>query len=607
MIARFLTTMRTAVALGVGNVARVMDYRLRLKLGVHGAQRLPPVETPSGSFFAANAEPGETPPPPSAWVSETLAFGWKRAPIGGVPDWHSNILTGARATSVSARWWEIPDFDPRLGDVKTVWELSRFDWVVALAQHARAGTPGMLERLNLWLADWCVKNPPYDGPNWKCGQESSIRVMHLAAAAIVLNEMDVLPATRALVALSLRRIAPTVAYAIGQDNNHGTSEAAALFIGGSWLGAEGAAWREQGRRLLEERVARLVMPDGSFSQYSTTYHRLMLDTLSLVEVWRRRIGEAPFSERLTTRARAASGWLRAMTVDRTGDAPNFGANDGVNLLPLTDADYRDFRPAVHLAESLWAGQSAFGDHAESRDQLRWLGVAAPEKPVPKPGSARFDDGGYFVLRRKDAMALLRFPRFAFRPSHADPLHLDLMVAGENLLRDGGSYSYADNEAQQYFPGMAAHNTVQFDGREPMPRLGRFLWGDWLTTRDASGPTEGVSATTAGAEYTDRGGATHRREIELFDDRIRVTDVLSGSFERAVLRWRLTSRAWHLAGDILSSGGHQVTVRSDAPGTRRELGSGWESRYYLQRERIPVLEVEVNHPTRIVSEYSWAGR
>ena len=41
------------------------------------------------------------------------------------------------------------------------------------------------------------------------------------------------PGLPALLAVHLKRIAPTLHYAMAQDNNHGTSEAAALFIGGT--------------------------------------------------------------------------------------------------------------------------------------------------------------------------------------------------------------------------------------------------------------------------------------------------------------------------------------------------------------------------------------
>jgi hypothetical protein len=57
-------------------------------------------------------------------------------------------------------WWQIPDFDPVVGDIKLIWELSRMDWVLALAQRARQAEPGALDRLNAWLNDWCMLNPP---------------------------------------------------------------------------------------------------------------------------------------------------------------------------------------------------------------------------------------------------------------------------------------------------------------------------------------------------------------------------------------------------------------------------------------------------------------
>ena len=41
-----------------------------------------------------------------------------------------------------------------------------------------------------------------------------------------------------LMALHCARIMPTIRYAVAQNNNHGTSEAAALFIGGAWLMAQ---------------------------------------------------------------------------------------------------------------------------------------------------------------------------------------------------------------------------------------------------------------------------------------------------------------------------------------------------------------------------------
>ena len=130
----------------------------------------------------------------------------------------------------------------------------------AMAQRATAGEESEFRRLQAWLGDWVRNNPPYLGPNWKCGQEVSLRVLPLAATARLFGQVaDASAPLLDLVRLHLRRIAPTIQYAVAQDNNHGTSEAAALFVGGSWLSSagypEGKRWMRMGTRWLDERAA----------------------------------------------------------------------------------------------------------------------------------------------------------------------------------------------------------------------------------------------------------------------------------------------------------------------------------------------------------------
>ncbi len=599
---------RTALALGPSNLLRVFAYRAGVSLGTNPVHRLR-ASAPQGEFFAAWKGAASDLPASNAWRDAARYFGsWPVALGDAAPDWHRNPLNGARVAAPEREWWFIPDFDPALGDIKTVWEASRFDWVSAFAQQHRAGDAETLLRLNRWLCDWCTRNPPYRGPNWKCGQEASIRVLHLALVALLLDQVErPAAALTKLVELHLRRIEPTLGYAMAQDNNHGTSEAAALYVGGSWLvtqGSErGARWQRAGQRWLENRAARLIMPDGSFSQYSVNYHRIALDTLSLVEVWRRRLRLEVFSPRFGERARAATEWLYQLTDRGNGDAPNLGANDGARLIPLTDTDYRDHRPAVQLASVLFARQRAWTEAGTWDLPLHWLGIPLPEE-VRAPQAARaFDDGGYALLRRGSTLAVLRYPRFRFRPGQSDALHLDLWRDGVNLLRDAGSYSYnAESEWLAYFPGTASHNTVQFDGRDQMPRIGRFLFGDWLEAENVEPLSEVDGEQHFGAGYRDREGARHHRRIALSDLHLWVEDRIGGFRRCAVLRWRLSPGAWRLDGDRVTDGRHALCVTASMSIVRIELVEGWESRYYLQKTPLPVLEVEVDQPGSIHTEY-----
>jgi hypothetical protein len=613
---QLLVKARTAWSLGPRNIARVAAYRLGVKLGINPVRRLT-ANVPVGPFFRASDAPPLDAAVPSTWGDTALLFSRWPIPVQDAPpDWLSNPLAHAAIPVGLRPWWDIPDFDPQTGDIKGVWELSRMDWVLAFAQQARQGDAQALRRLNSWLSDWCEKNPPYMGPNWKCGQEASIRVMHLLMAALIVQQVQrPEPGLLALIRLHLQRIAPTIQYAVAQDNNHGTSEAAALWMGGTFLAqngvADGSAWVRSGQRWLEDRAQRLIGPQGSFSQYSLNYHRLMLDTFCMVEVWRRQMNLPSFSQPWYERCLAASQWLRHMVDGRTGDGPNVGANDGARLLQLTQTGYRDHRPTVQLAMALFAGQRAYGEGPWDMALLS-LGVNLPDAVAAPAGSYQADDGGFAILRQGDAMAMLRYPRFVFRPSQADALHLDFWLGGENVLRDAGSYSYnTDAQTMAYFSGTASHNTVAFDDRNQMPKISRFLFGHWLRTQSLDALREDADGSHCAAGYVDHAGASHRREVRLSSNTLCIQDKVQGFAHKATLRWRLSPGQWHLQrladGTLRVDGaaaGLSLTVASNVTIARCALVSGWESLHYMDKTQVLVLEVEVHEAAVFKTSLEW---
>ncbi len=598
-LARFILRARTGYALGVPNLWRVFLYRLGLRTGLHPVCRLKAI-LPDGPFFLPANKNHSSLTPVCDRQDHAWYFGWMDQPIDDCPpDWHMNPLTHRRVLAPERPWWKIADFDASTGDIKAVWEASRFDWVLSLACQAATGDSRYLMRLNTWLTDWCQHNPAYCGPNWKCGQEASIRIMHLAMAALLLDQyLGTAPALVTLIHAHLQRIAPTLQYAVAQDNNHATSEAAALFIGGTWLlgnegGEDAKRWAELGRRRLEERVARLVAPDGSFSQYSINYHRVLLDTLCMTEIWRRALNLPAFSERFQNRCRAAAAWLKTWVEPENGNVPNMGANDGARLLQLSQSEHRDFRPCVRLSDALFQ-KTAIYPATEDKYLLTRLEIDPPPFMKPEVRFSRiFANGGYVALCGANSWVMIRFANFHFRPGHADCLHLDLWHRGHNILRDGGSYSYhAEPHWLDYFSGTASHNTVQFDDRNQMPRLGRFLFGAWLKMQECTDIIESGGEISWAGAYTDWQQAWHRRTVCVSGDFWRITDDVRGFKNKAVLRWRLMPADWLLNGNACSSRSARITIHSHAPVRRMELVSGWESLYYHQKTELQVLEIEV---------------
>ena len=597
-----LGVLRLIPKLGLRNVATVALHRAKLRSGWY--RRVLPIEPREGepvfNLKSLARPPGPRPTAKSVircadhlLRGEVYVFGVGPWQVGSPPYWFTHPITGDQIIDTRSHWSEIGDFSSGAGDIKGVWELSRFGWAVTLAEaFLTSGDRRYVETLNHWIEDWVARNPLNQGPNWKCGQETSLRLIQLLHAAHLLGVGDsasASPALRRFVEDHCRRIEPTLGYAMAQENNHGTSEAAALFIGGAWLSrvASGRTgdvptsvrrWERKGRRWLEDRVVRLVEADGSFSQYSINYHRLLVDTLVEAEAWRMRLERPPFSETFQERCGAAARWLNALTDPVTGDAPNLGANDGAHILTPDPSSFRRF------------------DVSAARG-LRVLTDLSPGSPA-LAGSQHFPEGGYTKLVEPNSggstWALVRFPRYRFRPGDSDPLHLDLWHEGRNILRDGGSFSYnpGDPELRSYITGPAGHNTIQFDGRDPMPRVGRFLRSHWLEGEALHLVDEPDQPLQWTGRYRDHLGAEHERRITVHPNRWEVRDRVSGFDHSAVLRWRLEPNDWQLEGYMCSGNGVSLRVEPPPQTTRFELVEGWESRHYGVRTSLPVLELEV---------------
>lgn len=601
-----LLAIQTYLKLGIANLFRVFLYRLRLKTG-RFEKELPIRRPVAGEFFPVD-ELDEWQKRSSDYLEapQFALFGWLKIDTTSPPDWHKSVLTNLIHDAQHQHWSRISDFDSGVGDIKGVWEPSRFTWVLHFVQNYLAsGDEQWIVKSNEWLLDWSANNSANQGANWMCAQETSFRILHLASAALLLKKKMPSTAIHLFLQQHLERIAPTLGYAMAQDNNHGTSEAAALIIGASWLlvkepdNKQARRWYQQGRKYLENRVQRLILSDGTFSQYSVTYHRLMLDTLSFVELWRRFLALEAFPRNVVDKLSSATQWLYDMVDDISGDAPNLGANDGAHVLNFCRTSYRDFRPSIELGARLFSNRTAY---SVSFPQPILALLSTPSGKLLHQDITICAQGGYGLIRTVDAWCCLNAPAFVFRPSHADMLHLDLWLKGENVLRDAGSFSYnAEDKWLDYFPSVRAHNTVEFDQREPMPKLSRFLYANWPQYDCFNLDLE---TKTVEASYTTYFGAHHTRSVTMHDNEIVITDTLSGIEQRATLRWRLANLDWKLEGQAISSGTIRIAMTCDKSLNGFQLAEGFESRYYGKKSSIPVLETEIIEDAEIITKINW---
>lgn len=548
-------------------------------------------------------------------------------------DW-LRVLTHGASHHARTHWTRYPTFSPELGDVKTVWEPSRFAGAFWLGRaYALTGDEKYPAAFWELFESWVAQNPPNMGPNWKCGQEASLRAFAwLFAVTVFWNSPSTtaerMTAMTGLLIQTAKRVAANIDYAVSQKNNHGISEAAGLFtIGAMMPFVRFQNWEARGRRLLEKEVARQVYDDGSFVQHSMNYHRLMLHDC----LWAWRVAESagrPLSAEFKRRMALAAEFLFDMIDPGSGRVPNYGSNDGALILPLDACDYTDFRPVVQAAMFAATGRRVLppGPHDEAGLWLFGEKFLSSEVELRSPRSRRFDTGGYYTIRGKRTWGVVRCHSYRDRPAHVDMLHFDLWADGRNILSDSGTFQYysPDKPAfEKFFKDIAAHNTIEVGGRGPLELASRFMWVPWPEARCID-----HSAARFVGEHRayDREpwNVVHRRSIELMGNALWiVSDDLTGEGEREiVLRWHLldapytmhTTQRWF----ELNTEGGKVRFSFDMPDSVRmtvrhgDDGStpcgatspvmGWQSLYYGEMSPRPTIELagRVKLPMKITT-------
>ena len=450
-------------------------------------------------------------------------------------------------------------------DIKFIWEPARFGWVFPLA---RAYLLTDDERYPVAFWDYFEKfytaNPPNTGPNWTSAQEVGLRLIALTFAHRIFAQTASSTPARIThlghaVAAHAARIPPTLLYARAQNNNHLLSEAAALYTAGLALPEHPYAlrWRAIGWKWFHHGLQTQIEPDGTYAQYSTNYHRLMLQLTLWVHTLAQNTNQI-FPILSLTRLAAATGWLLALCDPDTGRVPNLGPNDGAYILPFTHLPLHDYRPVLQAASRAFLGQPAF-DPGKWDEMSLWLTSKelAVRSKQPELLTSHFSlFTPHCILTTEHSRAYLRAAHFRARPGHADQLHLDLWWRGLNLALDPGTYLYnADPPWDNPLTTAFVHNTLTVNNLDQMTRAGRFLYIDRAQATILERTPTRLVAEHDGYRKI---GLVHRRAVEPAPNGWRITDSIihhskstnQNSPFTIRLHWLLPDWEWKLDDNTL---------------------------------------------------------
>lgn len=513
------------------------------------------------------------------------------------PDWHRHPLTGF-AYDANVHWSALSDATVDSGDIKDLWELSRFGWLFpTLRRWATDGDDADAERIWTVFEHWVAMNPAYVGPHWMCAQETSLRAITMLFLADALRaSAATTPARQALVAALVRdsvgRVKPTMGYALSQRNNHAISEAGFLWSATVLVDnlPEARRLRRTATRSLAEAVSDQFDADGSYAQHSPTYHRLALHVLLWCLFVERVTGEAA-PEGVADAVRRSVPFLRSLLAPGSaGRVPNMGGNDGALLFALVPTEITDFRPVIAHAAASTDQASGLGPGPWDAEAA-WFGW----EPTDRPGPLAAPPITVHSLSPGTTHAVLRAGRLQHRPAHADQLHTDVWLRGVPVAVDAGSYRYtAPSPWGNALADEGVHNVPRREGAPQATRGGRFFWRRW-TEANVTFSSHDATQTAVLAELRAPDGTSIRRLVAATQDLVVVIDEAT---RPVVVRWNLvagTEPACDSTRTEVHGSAWRAVIRHGV-GARSSRGeddapsSGWHAPTYAVREPLIALEV-----------------
>jgi hypothetical protein len=421
-----------------------------------------------------------------------LFFSSTKFTLGFDYDWVSNPETGFKY-NISKHWSQINDYSTESGDIKYVWEKSRFSFLNTIIRYDYHFDDDQSEFVFNEIENWIDNNPINLGPNYVCSQEMTIRCFNWIFALNYYKNSKNLTNNRFLKIINTiywhaDHIYKNINFSkIAVRNNHAITECLGIYTFGLLFPSfpNSAKWKQNGKKWFQNEISYQVYNDGTFLQFSMNYHRVLIQLFTWA-IQINKLNDLPFSDDVYIKAKKSLKFLLSCMNVNNGMLPNYGANDGALFFKLSVQEFRDYRPqleALSLSMGLsWPYLSCEDKHWFGLETISGNSVATDQGLLNS-----FKNGGYYIINDNDdsTMTFVRCGSHRDRPSQADNLHLDLWIDGDNILRDAGSYKYNTNESDlNYFFGSKSHNTVTLGKNDQMLKGGRFIWYYWTQTLGA---------------------------------------------------------------------------------------------------------------------------
>lgn len=382
------------------------------------------------------------------------------------------------------------------GDIKYVWELSRFYHLPILAINSvQNHDKELANKIQNQLKEWINQNPYLMTINWKSGIEIGIRLINWSISISILNKKGYLNESfKNIYRKSVFEHAYYLKFHLSKyssANNHLIAELVGLMFAGHHLGNKiGDKWFDYAYNELAKQIDNQFMSDGGNREQAIHYHTLTLDLYQVAYKLLQNRGEK-ISENLSERIEIAGDFLENY-FKHLGANIEFGDSDSSFVLynPF-DKDFDHYESVITTSSIEFSDKRTIltkNKRIDFRNQLFYSNkklnkINYKQLKGEKSFSYKYlEDSGYFFIKNKKTkvvfdVGFLGMGKMAAH-GHADALHVSLSMNNQPILVDPGTYQYHRKyeKWRNYFRSTAAHNTITINGMSQAELLGRMNWG-----------------------------------------------------------------------------------------------------------------------------------
>ncbi len=509
--------------------------------------------------------------------------------LGKSYNWIVNPETGYKY-DINQHWSKIIDISKEAGDIKYVWEKARFTFIYDLIRYDYHFKSDNSEFIFGQIENFIDLNPINLGPNYKCSQEISLRILNWTYALFYYKNSPIL--TNKLlkkiinsIYWQLNHIYKNINFSrIAVRNNHAITETAMLYLSKYLFPFihETSTWSKKGEKWLLQEIRYQIYDDGSYLQFSHNYHRVVIQTLS----WVLRINQlhnVSFPDDIMEKLESTLDFLYQHQDFNTGWLPNYGNNDGALFFPLNSNHFRDFKPQLQVFAILLKKMTLY---EELYEDVFWFGLSK-QNHIPHSlkikNTLKYDTGGFYGFR-DNTLTTIRCGKYKDRPFQADALNIDIWYKGINVLFDPGTYKY--NTEQKYlnfYNGTKGHYTLTIGEYDQMLKGERFIWFFWTKNTKSKvnefddrfefeGEIEGFPLNSRKIK--------HSRKVIKFKEKTiwKVIDQTNYSGkEKVFIHWNINS--------LIEKNVSMIAIDNYGNNLKQITSNGWNSEMYGVKERF----------------------